>query len=686
MSTNYKADFPLLAQRDVAYLDSAATAQRPQCVLDAEREFYTRHNANPLRGLYPLSIEATDALESARAAVARFLGAAQSEELVFTRNTTEGLNLVAYSYGLSHVKAGDEILISTMEHHSNILPWQMVCRQTGAQLKFMECEPDGSLDPNKVEALITARTRVVALQQVSNVLGREYPIRAVAELAHRVGAVLVVDATQGIEAQTLANVYLALDNDLEIVPVINKIDLPSAQPEFVIKEIEDVIGLPAEEAPRISAKNGINIDQVLQQVVDNIPAPGGDPEAPLQALIFDSIYDNYKGALSYVRVKNGTIKPGMRIRYMATGREFDVTEVGVFTPGLLPADSLTAGEVGYISASIKSVAETKVGDTITDANNPAKEALPGYKQANPMVFCGIYPADGADYENLRDALDKLKLNDASLSYEPETSMALGFGFRCGFLGLLHMEIIQERLEREFDLDLVTTSPSVIYKVKLTDGGEMLLDNPSNMPNVAEIEYMEEPVVEAHIMTPSEYVGTIMELCQDKRGVFKDMTYIEEDRVNIKYELPLNEIIYDFFDQLKSRSRGYASFDYELKEYVKSDLVKLDFLLNGDICDALSTIVHRDKAYAKGRAVAEKLQEVIPRQQFEIPIQAAIGGKIIARETVRAVRKDVLAKCYGGDISRKKKLLEKQKEGKKRMRQIGTVSLPSDAFMSVLRIN
>ena len=500
------------------------------------------------------------------------------------------------------------------------------------------------------------------------------------------GAVLVVDATQGIEAQTLANVYLALDNDLEIVPVINKIDLPSAQPEFVIKEIEDVIGLPAEEAPRISAKNGINIDQVLQQVVDNIPAPGGDPEAPLQALIFDSIYDNYKGALSYVRVKNGTIKPGMRIRYMATGREFDVTEVGVFTPGLLPADSLTAGEVGYISASIKSVAETKVGDTITDANNPAKEALPGYKQATPMVFCGIYPADGADYENLRDALDKLKLNDASLSYEPETSMALGFGFRCGFLGLLHMEIIQERLEREFDLDLVTTSPSVIYKVKLTDGGEMLLDNPSNMPNVAEIEYMEEPVVEAHIMTPSEYVGTIMELCQDKRGVFKDMTYIEEDRVNIKYELPLNEIIYDFFDQLKSRSRGYASFDYELKEYVKSDLVKLDFLLNGDICDALSTIVHRDKAYAKGRAVAEKLQEVIPRQQFEIPIQAAIGGKIIARETVRAVRKDVLAKCYGGDISRKKKLLEKQKEGKKRMRQIGTVSLPSDAFMSVLRIN
>ena len=500
------------------------------------------------------------------------------------------------------------------------------------------------------------------------------------------GAVLVVDATQGIEAQTLANVYLALDNDLEIVPVVNKIDLPSAQPDFVIKEIEDVIGLPAEDAPLISAKNGINIDQVLAKIVETVPPPFGDTDAPLQALIFDSIYDNYKGALSYVRVKSGTVKPGMRIRYMATGREFDVTEVGVFTPSLVPTDSLGAGEVGYISASIKSVADTKVGDTITDANNPAKEALPGYKQANPMVFCGIYPADGADYESLRDALDKLVLNDASLSYEPETSMALGFGFRCGFLGLLHMEIIQERLEREFDLDLVTTSPSVIYKVKRTDGEEVWIDNPSNLPPVTEIEYMEEPMVEAHIMTPSEYVGTIMELCQEKRGIFRDMTYIEETRVNIKYELPLNEIIYDFFDQLKSRSRGYASFDYELKEYVKSDLVKLDFLLNGDMCDALSTIVHRDKAYGKGRAVAEKLQEVIPRQQFEIPIQAAIGGKIIARETVRAVRKDVLAKCYGGDITRKKKLLEKQKEGKKRMRQIGTVSLPSDAFMSVLRIN
>lgn len=500
------------------------------------------------------------------------------------------------------------------------------------------------------------------------------------------GAVLVVDATQGIEAQTLANVYLALDNSLEIVPVINKIDLPSADVEHTKKEIEDVIGLPAENAPCISAKTGLNVEQVLAAVVDIVPPPNGDINKPLKALIFDSVYDNYKGALSYVRVVDGVVKPGMKICYMATGNEFEVTEVGIFSPTLMPIDALEAGEVGYISASIKNVRETKVGDTITDANAPADEPLPGYKQANPMVFCGIYPADGADYENLRDALDKLVLNDASLSYEPETSMALGFGFRCGFLGLLHMEIIQERLEREFDLDLVTTAPSVIYKVVKTNGDEVMIDNPTNLPPVTEIAYMEEPMVRATVMSPSEYVGTIMELCQDKRGVFEDMKYIEEGRVNIFYELPLNEIIYDFFDQLKSRSRGYASFDYELKEYAKSDLVKLDFLLNGDMCDALSTIVHKDKAYAKGRAVAEKLQEVIPRQQFEIPIQAAIGGKIIARETVRAVRKDVLAKCYGGDITRKKKLLEKQKEGKKRMRQIGTVSLPSEAFMSVLKIN
>ena len=485
------------------------------------------------------------------------------------------------------------------------------------------------------------------------------------------GAILIVDATQGIEAQTLANCYLAIDNDLEILPVINKIDLPSAMPE---------------DAPRISAKTGQNVGDVLAAIVEGVPAPKGDLSAPFKALIFDCVYDNYKGALSFVRVMDGVLKRGMRIKSMATGNEFEVTEVGIFTPSLVPTEDLSAGEVGYISASIKSVAETKVGDTLTDADNPTKEPLPGYKQVMPMVFCGIYPADGAHYDDLRDSLEKLALNDASLSFEPETSVALGFGFRCGFLGLLHMEIISERLEREFDLDLITTAPSVIYKVRKLSGEEISIDNPTNLPPVTEIDYMQEPVVKANIMTPKDYVGSIMELCQERRGIFIDMTYIEESRVNLKYEIPLNEIIYDFFDQLKSRSRGYASFDYEFKEYVRSDLVKLDFLLNGDMCDALSTIVHKDKAYAKGRAVAEKLKEVIPRQQFEIPIQAAIGGKIIARETVKAVRKDVLAKCYGGDITRKKKLLEKQKEGKKRMRQIGTVSLPSDAFMSVLRIN
>ena len=500
------------------------------------------------------------------------------------------------------------------------------------------------------------------------------------------GAVLVVDATQGIEAQTLANVYLAVDNGLEVVPVINKIDLPSAEPERTAQEIEDVIGIEAMNAPRISAKVGTNVPAVLSAIVEHIPAPEGDSDKPLTALVFDCIYDNYKGALSYVRVFDGTVKEGIRIRSMASGHEFEVTEVGVFTPTLQAVDELTAGEVGYIAASIKSVAETKVGDTITSALHPAAKPLPGYKQVNPMVFCGIYPADGAHYDDLRDALEKLKLNDASLSYEQETSIALGYGFRCGFLGLLHMEIIQERLEREFDLDLVTTAPSVIYKVVATSGEERMIDNPSNMPPATEIDWIEEPVVNASIMSPSEYVGSIMEICQERRGTFVDMSYIEETRVSLRYVLPLNEIIYDFFDQLKSRSRGYASFDYELKGYQKSDLVKLDFLLNGDPCDALSTIVHKERTYAKGRAVAERLRDVIPRQQFEIPIQAAIGGKIIARETVKAVRKDVLAKCYGGDITRKKKLLEKQKEGKKRMRQVGTVALPSDAFMSVLRIN
>ncbi len=499
------------------------------------------------------------------------------------------------------------------------------------------------------------------------------------------GAVLVVDASQGIEAQTLANVYMALEHDLEIIPVINKIDLPSAQPDFVKKEIEDVIGLDASEAPLVSAKTGLNVEDVLEAVVKLVPPPKGEESAPLRALIFDSVYDNYKGALSFVRIVDGKVSVGDRIRMMSSGAEFDVTEVGYFRPGqLLPVGELTTGEVGYIGASIKEVADTRVGDTITAVANPAAEMLPGYKQVQPMVFCGIYPADGSDYENLRDALEKLKLNDASLSFEPETSVALGFGFRTGFLGLLHMEVIQERLEREFDLDLITTAPSVVYHVVKTDGTELSIDNPTNLPDPADINYMEEPMVSAQVLAPSDYVGAIMELCQQKRGVYIDMKYIEAGRVQIHYEMPLNEIIYDFFDALKSRTRGYASFDYELNGYARSELVKLDILLNGEICDALSIIVHKERAYPRGRAIAEKLKEVIPRQLFEIPIQAAVGGKIIARETVKAMRKDVLAKCYGGDITRKKKLLEKQKEGKKRMRTLGSVQLPSEAFIAVLK--
>ena len=501
------------------------------------------------------------------------------------------------------------------------------------------------------------------------------------------GAVLVVDASQGIEAQTLANVYMALDHDLEIRPVINKIDLPSAQPEVVKQEIEDEIGIDCEGCPLVSAKQGVGIEDVLEDIVNNIPAPQDDPDAPLQALIFDSYYDNYRGAISSVRVKAGSVKVGDRIRMMAGKCEFDVTEVGAYLPlGYSPRESLNAGEVGYIAASIKDIADIRVGDTITLAANPAAEPLPGYKPVLPMVYCGIYPADGADYESLRDALEKLRLNDAALSYEPETSVALGYGFRCGFLGLLHMEIIQQRLEREFDLDLVTTAPSVVYKVVKTDGETVMIDNPTNLPPVQEIDWMEEPMVDAQVITPQDYVGAIMELCQDKRGTFRDMKYIEGGRVLLKYDLPLNEVIYDFFDQLKSRTRGYASFDYELKGYERSDLVKLDMLLNGEQCDALSIIVHRDRAYPRGRSIAEKLKEAIPRQLFEIPIQAAIGGKVIARETVKALRKDVLAKCYGGDISRKKKLLEKQKEGKKRMRQVGSVSVPSEAFMAVLKMD
>ncbi|MCI9491624.1 MAG: elongation factor 4 [Lachnospiraceae bacterium] len=501
------------------------------------------------------------------------------------------------------------------------------------------------------------------------------------------GAILVVDAAQGIEAQTLANVYLALDHDLDVLPVINKIDLPSAEPERVIEEIEDIIGLEAQDAPRISAKTGLNIEDVLEQIVEKVPAPGGSPDNPLQALIFDSLYDSYKGVIVFCRVKEGLVRVGTRIQMMATGAVADVVEVGYFGAGqFIPCEELSAGMVGYITASLKNVRDTQVGDTVTDANRPCKEPLPGYKKVNSMVFCGMYPADGAKYPDLRDALEKLQLNDAALQFEPETSIALGFGFRCGFLGLLHLEIIQERLEREYNLDLVTTAPGVIYKVHKMNGEVIELTNPSNLPDPSEIEYMEEPMVNAEVMVTSEYIGAIMDLCQERRGIYVSMEYMEESRALLKYELPLNEIIYDFFDALKSRSRGYASFDYEMKGYARSELVKLDILINKEEVDALSFIVHSGTAYERGRKMCEKLKEEIPRHLFEIPIQAAIGSKVIARETVKAMRKDVLAKCYGGDISRKRKLLEKQKEGKKRMRQIGNVEIPQKAFMSVLKLD
>lgn len=500
------------------------------------------------------------------------------------------------------------------------------------------------------------------------------------------GALLVVDATQGIEAQTLANVYLALENDLEIVPVINKIDLQSAQIEETKKEIEDVIGLVAEDCPCVSAKEGTNIRDILESVVKLIPPPDGDTEAPLRALIFDSYYDNYKGVILFVRIKDGSVKVGDTVKTYLSDRTYDVTEVGAFAPGLQPKESLKAGEVGYIAASIKDIREIAVGDTVTNALNPAKEPLPGYKKVQPVVFCGIYPLDGSRFSDLKEAIMKLQLNDAALLYEPDNSVALGFGFRCGFLGLLHMEIIQERIEREFNLDIITTAPSVSYLVHKTDGSELYVDNPSHLPQPSDIEYMEEPIVKAEIYSPPDYLGPIMDLCQDKRGVFKDMTYLDAHRVKLEYRLPLNEIVYDFFDELKSRTKGYASFDYEVVGYERSKLVKLDILLNGDICDALSIIVHEERAYQRGRTLCENLKNAIPRQLFEIPVQAAIGGKVIARETVKAVRKDVLAKCYGGDITRKKKLLEKQKEGKKRMRQIGNVEIPQKAFLSVLKLN
>ena len=501
------------------------------------------------------------------------------------------------------------------------------------------------------------------------------------------GAVLVVDATQGVEAQTLANVYLALENDLEIFPVINKVDLLNARVEEVKSEIEDIVGIDTSTSPCVSAKTGLNVEQVLEKIVTDIPAPKGNEKAPLKALIFDSFYDNYKGALAYVRIVDGSVNVGDQIKFMSANQTYTVTELGYFKPGgYLVANQLSAGEVGYIAASVKTISDISVGDTVTNAIAPAKEMLPGYKKVKPMVYCGIYPADGKDYEVLKTSLEKLKLNDASLEYEPETSQALGFGFRCGFLGLLHMEIIQERLEREYDLNLVTTAPSVIYKLTKTDGQQLTIYSPVDMPSVQEISYMEEPIVEAHILLPKEYVGNVMEICQNRRGVYVDMKYLDANRVTLIYNLPLNEIIYDFFDVLKSKTRGYASFDYEIIGYQKSDLVKLDIMLNGDVVDALSFIVHKEKSYTRGRKMAEKLKDIIPRQQFEVPIQACIGGKIIARETLSAMRKDVLAKCYGGDITRKKKLLEKQKEGKKRMRQVGSVELPHDAFMSVLKLD
>ena len=589
-------------------------------------------------------------------------------------------------------------IIAHIDHGKSTLADRILEKTYTVAERDMEEQLLDNMDIER-ERGITIKARAVRLNYKAND-GKEYIFNLIdtpghvdfnyevsRSLAACEGAILVVDASQGIEAQTLANTYLAIEHDLEVVPVVNKIDLPSADPERVCEEIENVIGIPAMDAPRISAKAGINIEEVLEKIVTDIPSPPDTADKPLKALIFDSYYDAYKGVIIYVRLKDGSVKVGDTIRLMATGAEFTVVEAGYMDAVIhINKGSLSAGEVGYISASIKSIGDTQVGDTVTNAENPCDEPLPGYRKVNPMVYSGIYPADGAKYEDLREALEKLQLNDASLSYEPETSIALGFGFRCGFLGLLHMEIIQERLEREYNLDLITTAPSVIYKIVLTNGETKYIDNPTNYPDPGTIESAEEPMVKAEILAPSDFVGNIMDLCQERRGIFKDMKYLDETRVTLHYELPLNEIVYDFFDALKSRTRGYASFDYEMLGYAPSKLVKLDILLNGDIVDALSFIVHADRAYSRGRKMVEKLKENIPRQLFEVPIQAAIGGKIIARETVKAMRKDVLAKCYGGDITRKKKLLEKQKEGKKRMRQLGTVEVPQEAFMSVLKLD
>ena len=589
-------------------------------------------------------------------------------------------------------------IIAHIDHGKSTLADRILEKTQAISLREMEDQLLDNMDLER-ERGITIKARAVKVEYTAKD-GKLYEFNLIdtpghvdfnyevsRSLAACEGALLVVDASQGIEAQTLANTYLAIEHDLEVVPVVNKIDLPSANPDMVCHEIEDIIGIPALDAPRISAKTGLNVEEVLERIVTDIPAPKGDPDAPLQALIFDSYYDSYKGVIVYIRVMQGTVRPGDDILMMATGARFKVVEAGYMgATNLVPTSGLCAGEVGYITASIKSVKDTVVGDTVTNAAAPAKEALPGYRQVNPMVFCGIYPADGAKYPDLRDALEKLQLNDASLTFEPGTSKALGFGFRCGFLGLLHMEVIQERLEREFNLDLVTTAPSVIYKLNMTDGTTMMIDNPTNYPDPSDIESAEEPYVKASIFSPTTYIGTIMELCQERRGTYKDTKYLDTDRVELHYELPLNEIVYDFFDALKSRTKGYASFDYEFAGYQPSKLVKLDIMISGEVVDALSFIVHADRAYSRARKMAEKLKENIPRQMFEVPIQAAIGGKIIARETVKAFRKDVLAKCYGGDITRKKKLLEKQKEGKKRMRQLGSVEVPQEAFMAVLKLD
>ena len=589
-------------------------------------------------------------------------------------------------------------IIAHIDHGKSTLADRILEKTRAVALRDMEDQLLDSMDLER-ERGITIKAHAVTLSYdaddgetyIFNLIDTpghvDFNYEVSRSLAACEGALLVVDASQGIEAQTLANTYLAVEHGLEIVPVINKIDLPSADPERVRQEIEDIIGIDASDAPLVSAKAGINIEAVLEAVVHHIPSPQGDDAKPLQALIFDSYYDSYRGVIVYIRVKEGTVRPGDTIRMMATGAEFDVVETGLMRPGRLePTDSLRAGQVGYISAAIKTVHDARVGDTVTLKSNPAPAPLPGYRKVNPMVFCGVFPADGAQYQDLREALERLQLNDASLTFEPETSVALGFGFRCGFLGLLHMEIIQERLEREYDLDLITTAPSVIYRITLTDGTVRMIDNPTNYPDPGSIAKAEEPIVDAHILAPNDYVGNIMELCQERRGVFKDMKYLDPTRVDIHYEMPLNEIIYDFFDALKSRTKGYASFDYELKGYSASELVKLDILLNGDVVDALSFIVFAGNAYARASRMCEKLKDNIPRQLFEVPIQASIGGKIIARETVKAMRKDVLAKCYGGDITRKKKLLEKQKEGKKRMRQLGSVEVPQEAFMAVLKLD